>query len=275
MTTALGFSQEQKQETPSREDEVSILPGERLFSPLLASPRWPHFAASYHYYLDDDELRKVGAVGFGESFSIIRKELDYLGEIEFGIEPGVFSTFDLEAESKDLINADYRIALSLSHRKGPLSSLLQVYHQSSHLGDEFILRNRVDERINLSYESISILTSVDIYRILRLYGGGDYILQVQPKGIDRWTLQAGLEASPPLLLADESLKPVFAADLQASEETDWIIDLSLRLGFQVQDDFGDRGLIAFAEYYNGTSPNGQFYERVIHYIGFGLHMFLF
>ena len=217
----------------------------------------------------------VGAVGFGESFSIIRKELDYLGEIEFGIEPGVFSTFDLEAESKDLINADYRIALSLSHRKGPLSSLLQVYHQSSHLGDEFILRNRVDERINLSYESISILTSVDIYRILRLYGGGDYILQVQPKGIDRWTLQAGLEASPPLLLADESLKPVFAADLQASEETDWIIDLSLRLGFQVQDDFGDRGLIAFAEYYNGTSPNGQFYERVIHYIGFGLHMFLF
>jgi hypothetical protein len=242
----------------------------------MASPRWPHFSAAYHYYIDDERLRQVGAVGFGESFSVVRQTWEPLGEFEFGLEPGVFSTFDLEAESKDLINADYRINLSIGHRKDLVSSLLQVYHQSSHLGDEFILRDRVDERINLSYEAVSLLTSVDLFQYARIYGGGDYIFRIQPEEIDRWSWQAGLESSPPLFLWDRRLRPVLAADFQSTQESDWNLDVSLRAGFQVQNARGEkRGLLAFVEYYNGTSPNGQFYNRIIQYVGFGIHLFLF
>lgn len=255
---------------------LRVLPDSRLFTPILADPRWPHFFASYQYYMDDDELKQVGAVGFGESFSLLRQEHEFFGYLELGLEPGVFSIFDLAAPSMDLVNADYRVALSLSHRKGPVSSLVQVYHQSSHLGDEFILRDRVEKRINLSYESLYFLTSLDLLQSLRIYGGGGYIFRIEPAGIDPWSWQLGFESSPPLLLAGGQLRPAFATDIQSSQESDWKLDVSVRAGFQIEDEFADkRSLFIFVEYYNGMSPNGQFFDRAIQSLGIGLHLFLF
>ncbi len=44
---------------------TGFLPAGHLFSPLLADPRWPHFAASYRYYLNNRDLAHVSAVSFG------------------------------------------------------------------------------------------------------------------------------------------------------------------------------------------------------------------
>jgi hypothetical protein len=30
---------------------------DRLFEPLIADPRWPHFSLAYHYYIEDEELK--------------------------------------------------------------------------------------------------------------------------------------------------------------------------------------------------------------------------
>lgn len=38
--------------------------------------------------------------------------------MEVGIQAGVFSIFDLDAESYDLINADYTVGVPLSFKKG-------------------------------------------------------------------------------------------------------------------------------------------------------------
>jgi Protein of unknown function (DUF1207). len=67
----------------------------------------------------------------------------------------------------------------LSYRKGSLSAHLCVFHQSSHLGGEFILRNRTN-RINLSFESIDVKLSYDFDGVFRLYGGGGYIFRKEP-----------------------------------------------------------------------------------------------
>ncbi|HSR71174.1 MAG TPA: DUF1207 domain-containing protein, partial [Kiloniellales bacterium] len=41
------------------EQGLEVLPPGRLFDLLLADPRWAHFSAGYHYYLDDDEIEHV------------------------------------------------------------------------------------------------------------------------------------------------------------------------------------------------------------------------
>ena len=51
----------------------------------------------------------------------------------------VYAQFDLNRPSYDLINADYLIGLPLTFRFDRFSGRARLYHQSSHLGDEFVL----------------------------------------------------------------------------------------------------------------------------------------
>lgn len=99
----------------------AILPERNLFDPLLADPRWAHFSAAYHYYVDDDRLTNVGAVSFGETFGLYGWESHQIpGRWELGFQAGVFAIFDLDAESKDLINADYWVGIPFVLPSGSL-----------------------------------------------------------------------------------------------------------------------------------------------------------
>jgi hypothetical protein len=100
---------------------TGILPPGHLFKPLVADPRWPHFSAAYRYATnrrDVRDVRDVAAVSFGETISLFRGNAP-AGQWEFGIQAGVFAVFDLNAESKDLINADYFVAAFGGYRRGP------------------------------------------------------------------------------------------------------------------------------------------------------------
>ena len=250
----------------------AFLPPRQLFEPLLADPRWPHFSASYQRYQDDDELKNVGAANFGISFGLYEDDFPLGGRWQVGLQTGVFAVFDLDAESSDLINADYFVALPLSHRVGSLSSQLRVFHQSSHLGDEFLLRNTVN-RVNLSYEGVDGRLSLAVVDGVRVYGGGGALVRVEPSDIERFSSQAGLELESPWSLFDGLLRPIAGVDVQNREEADWETDLSIRGGVQLEN----RSILSheiqiLAEYFEGRSPNGQFYERDIEYFGLGVHL---
>jgi hypothetical protein len=59
--------------------------------------------------------------------------------------------------------------------------------------------------------------------------------------------------------------------VQYREENEWAADVSLRAGFELQRWLGSRKLQVLAEYFQGHSPNGQFYKDNIEYLGLGLH----
>src|SRR4029078_11023203 len=150
------------------------LPHGALFAPLHADPRWPHFAGIYRTFTQGLNLSGVFAADFGETFAIYRNKAFLDGEWEFGVQAGVFSIFDVSAASIDLVNADYRVGFLSSYRKGALSGFLRIQHQSSHLGDEFLLNNPGITRINLSYEELNVKLSYQLFPCLRLYGGVGY-----------------------------------------------------------------------------------------------------
>jgi hypothetical protein len=251
--------------------QTGFLPGgELLFKPLIADPRWPHFSASYHRYLNDKQLRDAAAVSFGESFALYRDRLG-AGWWEFGIQAGVFALFDLDAPSVDLINADYLVALPLSYRHGDFSAILRLFHQSSHLGDEFLLRSRVPNRVNLSYEGLDARLSYELGDVWRVYGGGAYLFHRQPASLDPWAIQYGLEFRSPWPGPDARWRPIAAIDVQNREENDWHADFSLRTGIQFDGILATRNLQLLLEYFRGHSPNGQFYRQKVDYLGLGLH----
>ena len=262
---------------------IYLAPG-RLFEPLIADPRWPHFFASYNYYTKDPstpgsskEIQHVASIGFGETISIVRKSYANGFRYEAGVQAGVFAIFDIDSDSKDLINADYFGGPYAAFRYNDLSILTRVYRQSSHLGDEYILREAIDgqQRVNLSYEAVDLIVSYELPHGLRVYGGGAYLFGTDPESLEPWAVQYGAEWRAPFTLGGTSgVRPIAAVDLQNREENDWDTDFSLRVGVQFEDPgrFSQR-LALMLEFYDGRSPNGQFYTDRIQFLGVGLHFY--
>ena len=253
---------------------AGLLPPGSVFGSLLADPRWPRLSASYRYYIDDEELTDVGAVNFGESLALWRGPSTPGGQWEVGIQGGVFAVFDLDAESKDLVNADYFGGLYTAYRRGDFSALARVAHQSSHLGDEYLLRGDADDRINLSYETVDAILSYDATDALRLYGGAAFIVHKEPDDLERWSARYGAEYRGPDALLGGRLRPVAAVDVRHHAEHDWNADVSVRAGFQLENlEVRGQRLQLLLEYFDGHSPNGQFYDRRIQHIGVGVYLY--
>ncbi len=269
----------------------SVFFSEKLFRPLSADPRWPSFSAAYQHYTSSSEvpthsesgestvkanLRDVIAVSFGETLSLSPTlKIGDLGEMKYTPQAAVFSVFDLDSNSFDLVNADYYfapIAFSFRSTDRKFSAITRMFHQSSHLGDEFIFDHDITaaDRVNLSYWGVDAIFSYKLTPDLRLYGGAGYLFQKEPSDLKPWSVQYGAEYlfNVPLFGG----RPLFAGDFQQREQNDWSADISLRTGIQWGDwEHGVAQLLL--EYYDGHSPNGQFFNEAVQYFGLGLHFY--
>lgn len=181
----------------------------------------------------------------------------------------------MDASSRDLVNADYTAGLLTSYRTGSFSGFLRVHHQSSHLGDEFILKSQAPvNRVNLSFEEIDLKLSYELFTWLRVYGGGGIQVGRDPKTLGRGTSQFGAELTSPWTLLSGKIRPVAYADFQINERSNWAIGRSLMAGLQFENArIGDRKLQVLGEYFSGPSPNGQFYTQNTEWFGIGVHLY--
>jgi hypothetical protein len=251
----------------AEEPRLRVFPRDSLFAPLSADPRWPRFAVGYLRYLDDLEFTNVGTVDAGASIAVVQKIGGRRGNWEIGIQGGVFAIFDFDAPSNDLVNADYLGGITFTYAFDSVSILSRIMHQSSHLGDEFLLGNEV-ERINLSFEELNVLVSYDQLEWVRAYGGAAVILRRQPSNLDRWSLEGGVELRPLTTATKRRLQLLMALDLRSWQQNDWVPDASFVVGATL-DPVGESSYrVDFLfKYYNGHSPNGQFFTRGIQTLG--------
>lgn len=257
------------------------LPQGQLFCPLVADPKAER---SFATYLRGDfatiadpapgEKTNIGAVGLGDAFAIFRIAGSRPGNgLQLDLAAAVLSQFNLDRPSFDLINADYLVGLPLTVRQGGFSARLRLYHQSSHLGDEFLLSQQ-PERVNLSFESLEIILSQEI-GVLRVYAGGENFFAREPEDLAERLAHTGVEIRPLSLGAGR----LFAAvDLKAVEEDDWNLAWSARAGLEIAR-IPSAGhppqVISFiVDYYDGLAPYGQFYRDNIQYVGLGFQLFL-
>jgi hypothetical protein len=254
-------------------------PQDQIFCPLIADPKEPRSFVSWlrgtFRSLDDPTGTgtTVGSVGVGDSFGLVRWNWPEGGEgVQLDLVGAIFAQFDLGAPSTDLINADYIIGLPLTFRRHGFSIRTKVYHQSSHLGDEFLLRGEDVERKNLSFESFEFLASQEM-GALRVYGGGERLFNRDPASVASKLWHAGAEVRTPRAVA----QLVGGVDVKASEVHDWSPATSGRIGVQFARSGSDRPVrlvTLMLEMYQGPSPYGQFFQDDISYVGVGLHFSL-
>jgi hypothetical protein len=256
-------------------------PQDQIFCPIIADPKEPRSFASLlqgtfpSIEKPTGEGTTIGSVGLGDSFGLVRWGGPRAGEgVQLDVVGAIFAQFDLDSASNDLINADYIIGLPLTIRRSGFSIRARVYHQSSHLGDEYLLRSSQIQRENLSFESLELLASQEIGP-LRLYGGGEQIFRRDPETVKPKLLHAGAE-----LRSGRAglLQLVSGVDLKTTEQHNWSQALSGRVGFEVARPAPGghpvRLVTIMLELYKGPSPYGQFFQEDISYIGAGIHFSL-
>lgn len=252
----------------------TIFPLGELFEPLVADVIEPQFSTGVHRVNSSGQLGEFTAavVSYGEHFGLARLQESPRKAWQVSVVGALFAQFNLNASSKDLINADYTIGLSGTHRNGPVSYRLRIIHQSSHLGDELLLgESAPDERINLSLEAVDFLASYqwDKYRV---YGGVAYLLDIEPGDLGKTGLQLGGEYH-------DTRRSVFngrwigGINFTAYEGVGWNINTAVKFGLEYgKAGSGNRRMRVMVEAYNGKSPFGQFYDVDISSLGLSVYL---
>jgi hypothetical protein len=240
---------------------TGLLPSGHLFKPLLADPRWAHFSAAYRNFQNDHfDGRNIASVSFGETIPIYRRNLGQsVSQWEVGLQGGVFSDFNLNASSSDLVNSDFIASVYSSIRAKQFSAFGRIYHQSSHLGDEFLLRKAGSafERVNLSYEGADLRLSYEFPYGVRLYGGGGGLFHKEPAALKVWMVQYGAEFRSPWRIGSAPVRPILAADFKNFQENNWGTDISARAGVEFENlQVLGRKLQLLVEYFDGHSSSG-------------------
>ncbi|MEP7381622.1 MAG: DUF1207 domain-containing protein [Gemmatimonadota bacterium] len=264
------------------------LPEGDVFCPLVADPKAVRSFASYlraratqfnpttQSTFDTD----VGAVGISDAIGLGRWNGARPNDgVQFALSAGVFAQFDLRAASYDLLNADYTVGLPVTFRHGALSGRVRLYHQSSHLGDEFLLRpsDPAPARENLSFEAAELLLSLDM-GFIRVYGGGESLINRNPDSLASAVLHTGFELRPSTVLLSlgsvATLRPIAAVDVKATKGNLDRPATSAMAGLDIsrrRDPGGSgRRWMILAQFYSGPSPYGQFYRDDIRYYGVGV-----
>lgn len=144
-------------------------------SPLEPVHRLALLSATRDSLRDGIALADIGdRLGFW-----IRRDPD--GEVEFAgaIHGGAFSRFDLGGPDQALIEVHYRIGVLLRARFGEVAARAELYHVSSHLGDEFLLDTGT-RPISTSREGMELMLQGSPASGLTVYGGPGVLLRATP-----------------------------------------------------------------------------------------------
>ena len=257
------------------------LPRGEVFCPLVADPKAIRSFVSYQRGRRGEFARNIAAVGIADQFAFFRFGGRRAGDgVQFGVSGAVFAQFDLGASSFDLLNADYLIGLPLTFRRGGFSGRARVYHQSSHLGDEFLLRPNRPDRENLSFESAELLLSQDVGPV-RGYAGGELFFRRDPADLPSRLVHAGVELRPRAAARIGTVaraRFVAGTDVKVVSDSNWTAGVNVRAGVEVgrprEGPAPGRRWSLLGEFYDGPSPYGQFHRESVRLAGVGFHFTL-
>src|SRR5438477_8141724 len=247
-----------------------------VFQPLLADPKEPQFFAAYLWERSPRLAPRLGSVGFGQTIGVASGRT-----WQVAIAAAVFSQFNLDRPTADLMNTDYRVGLPVTYRHARVTTRLQLYHQSSHLGDEYMVHANA-QRVDLTFEAAELLLSEQL-AAWRVYGGGEYLFTHSPADLRPGVLHGGVEYRQPGVLVHlgrlATGRVVAALDAKSFQDRGWDVGWSAITGLELGDPLarahrGGWRWSVLLRAYTGPAPYGEFFRDRVASLGVGLGMAL-
>jgi hypothetical protein len=254
----------------SRADaDMTIFPrsGE-LYAPQLADPREIQLAITYYRLHGHD----ASDIALGHSWGMARWGAQGDWRFQWDVEAMAMSRFNLAGSVNEFQTVDFYGNLPLEIRRGDASARFMLFHQSSHLGDDYIRRTGITG-FRYSIEGLKGALSYDLFaKALRLYVDGIYLMHSVPAP-ERGSAGVGAELQSPAfahLSKDLPLSAYLAWDVQSRAHVRWNLDSSTQVGLRLRFREETRSMRLFWAYFDGHSPYGEFYTAREHYSELGL-----
>ncbi|OHB76670.1 MAG: hypothetical protein A2W31_04755, partial [Planctomycetes bacterium RBG_16_64_10] len=176
---------------------------------------------------------------------------------QIDLEGAAMPRLDLEQDA-DLTAADFRFGIPVTYGTAAHQVKLAFYHLSSHLGDEFLLRNPGFLRLNYSRDALVYGHSWYPADELRLYAEIGYAFG--PDVADPLELQFGVEHSPACATGPRGA-PFAAVAGHLREEVHFGGNLVVQVGWAWRGDPASGLLRTGFEYYYGKSDQFSLFDQ--------------
>jgi hypothetical protein len=233
-----------------------VVPTGLMYTSYMAGEREPRLSTMFLHEsggqaLWDNALGgRAGIVRYGNSSSIFPEgwQLD--------VEGAAFVRLLPDSE-RDVQATDYRGGVPLTYRRGPFQWKFGYYHISSHLGDEFLLKNPGIERRN--YVRDALVMGVGYFPVepVRLYFEVGNACIFTSGGAEPWEIQTGFEYDTHRATGIRG-EPFFGANLLLREEYDWGGNLNVLAGWQWRSRQSGHVFRAGLQYFNGKNSQTSF-----------------
>ncbi|MHB1033320.1 MAG: DUF1207 domain-containing protein [Pirellulales bacterium] len=241
-----------------------FLPQEILYPSYLAGPKEPRFATNWFHerrlgWLWDATLgARAGVARYGT------QDNHWPEGWQLDIEGAAFPRLNVDG-NRDLVSADFRFGVPLTYREGPWAAKFAYYHLSSHLGDEFLLRNREVTRINFTRDALVLGGAYYWTEDVRLYAETGWAF-ANGGGSEPWEFQFGAEYSPAYNMRPIG-SPFVAINAHLREEVNFGGSLAIQTGWQWRGTNSSRLFRVGVQYLTGPTEAYEFLGQSEQQIG--------
>lgn len=212
-------------------------------------------------------------IGFQQSIFRFQKS-DNIG-IEFGFGAAAFTQFTIKAVENDkylgeIENTDYKASGFINLLFNKWSTRMRLFHISSHLADDYILRNQITSPNpgTVNYEQLDLTTSFQ-QQFIRYYMGVGMV--ITPHAVrERLSLQSGIYFRKKAW-DKEAVRFVAGVDVKIFEQNNYRPNIKSAIGVELgATDKTQVGL--FLEYYNGHLPYSTLEYKIVQWLGVSAYL---
>lgn len=256
--------------------KTEFLPKGHLFEPIVLDPLEARTSASLLRRTEEgvskDGLFAPFSIGFQKGF--FRWSRDERRASELALDVVANTQFEMFHDSQEdkfrryLFNVDFRVGLLYNLKRGNASWRFRVYHLSSHLGDDYLVRNQINYFLPnaVNYEQVDALYAYQ-WRSVRLYGGLGVGLRPASERKRLYT-QIGTVWKQP---NREKLRWWAGVDVRMIEQTNFHPGVTAAVGIEVGAI--ERNPLSLAvQAFHGPLPYSTFEQNINNWVGVGFFL---
>lgn len=264
--------------------KAEFLPRGHLFAPITLDPLEAQTYLSVLPVFVIDGNRYDGSYvpfsfGFGKPFYRWPTKKGRAAEV--GLDIVSFTQFEVFRDEKNIqrrqiVNNDYKVSIFYNLRSGRNSWRFRGYHLSSHLGDDYLIRNQINYRTPnpVNYELLDVTYSRDVQTLegMRYYVNLGYGLR-KPEERRKISAQAGFyyRKPNPATGAAKFVRPVAGIDLKVWQQNDFRPGIHFAAGIELGKSTNN-SLSFLIESYTGFRPYSQYENQQVQWVGLGVYL---
>lgn len=258
--------------TYGQDKKIKLLSEGFYFDPLVFDPTESLTSAGiFNLWENKEDVTGIYIpVNLALSQSLIRYRIDSLQGWEFGLQAAAFTQFEIKHVGDGIylggmVNVDYRATGFINYRNNNFSLRFRLFHISSHLADDYIIRNGITTPTpnTLNYEQIDLTVSYD-FGFFRPYAGIGYIFT--PNSIrERFSAEIGSQFRQQNR-ENDFFRWIAGIDVKLFEQNNYTPGYRIGAGVEMGQTHKTH-IALLLDFYNGHLPYSTLEYRKVTWLG--------